>query len=91
MVHSSKVKTIFFKSCLRTIGINRLTGMNSIFPGDSVVKNLPAMQETQVQFLGWEDFLEKEMTTHFTILAWEIPGQEPDELQSMGCKRVGHY
>ena len=39
------------------------------FPGDSVVKDLPAMQETQVRFLGWEDLLEKEMTTHSNILA----------------------
>ena len=38
-----------------------------------MVKNLPAMQETQVQFLGWEDPLEKEMATQSNILAWEIP------------------
>ena len=37
------------------------------------VKNLPAMQETQVRSLGWEDPLEKEMATHFSILAWKIP------------------
>jgi len=42
------------------------------FPGGSGVKNLPAMQETQVQSLGWEDPLEKEMATHSNILAWEI-------------------
>ena len=40
-----------------------------------MVKNPPAMQETQVQFLGWEDPLEKGMATHSSILAWEIPGQ----------------
>ena len=40
------------------------------------VKNLPAMQETQVQFLGWEDPLEKEMATHSTILAWRISWTE---------------
>ena len=40
-----------------------------------LVKNPPAMQETQVQFLGWEDPLEKGMATHSSILAWEIPGQ----------------
>ena len=40
------------------------------------VKNLPAMQETQVQSLGWEDSLEKEMATHTSILAWKIPWTE---------------
>ena len=44
-----------------------------MFPGGSVVKNPPAMQETWVQSLGWEDPLEKEMTTHSSILAWRIP------------------
>ena len=45
------------------------------------------MQETWVQSLGWEDLLEKEMETHFSILAWKIPWmEEPSGLQSMGCK-----
>ena len=49
------------------------------------------MQETQVQFLGWEDPLEKEMATHSSILAWEIPRtEEPSSLQSMGFQRIGH-
>ena len=49
------------------------------------VKNLPAMQETWVQFLGWEDPPKKEMATHSSILAWEIPWtEEPGGLQSMG-------
>ena len=52
-----------------------------------MVKNLPAMQETWVQFLGWEDTLEEEVATHSTILAWT---EEPSELQSMGLQRVGH-
>ena len=43
------------------------------FPDGSVVKNLPAMQETQVRSLGWEDPLEEGMTTHSSILAWRIP------------------
>ena len=43
------------------------------FPGGSVVKNLPAMQETQFQSLGWEDPLEEGMTTHSSLLAWRIP------------------
>ena len=55
------------------------------------VKNLPAMQETQVQSLGWEDPLEKEMGTHSSILAWKIPWtEEPGRLQSTGLQRVGH-
>ena len=56
-----------------------------------IVKNLPAMQETQVRSLGWEDPLEKGMATHSSILAWEIPWtEEPGRLQSMGLQRVGH-
>ena len=53
------------------------------------VKNPPAMQETWVRFLGWEDSLEKEMATHSSILAWRIPRtEEPGRLQ--GVTRVGH-
>ena len=49
------------------------------------VKRLPAVQETQVQSLGWEDTLEKEMATHSSTLAWKIPWtEEPCGLQSMG-------
>ena len=55
------------------------------------VKNLPAVQETQVRFLGREDPLEKEMAIHSNILAWKIPwAEEPDRLQFMGLQRVGH-
>ena len=55
------------------------------------VKNLPAVQETQVQSLGWEDPLEKEMTIHSSILAWRILWtEEPGGLQSMGSQRVRH-
>ena len=54
-----------------------------------MLKNLPAMQETQFQSLGQEDTLEKEMATHATILAWGIPWtEEPGGLQSMGSQRV---
>ena len=54
-------------------------------------KNLPATQETQVQSLGWEDTLEKEMAIPSSILAWRIPwAEEPGGLQSMGSHRVGH-
>ena len=56
-------------------------------PGGSAVKDLPAMRETWVRSLSWEDPLEKEMTTHSSILAWEIPGtEEPGRLQSMGSR-----
>ena len=44
------------------------------FPGDSVVKNPPAKQETQVRSVGWQDPLEKEMATHSSMVAWRIPG-----------------
>ena len=55
------------------------------------VKYLPAMQETWVQSLDWEDLLEKEIATHSSILAWKIPWvEEPGELQSVGSQRVGH-
>ena len=55
------------------------------------VKSLPAVQETRVRFLGWEDPLEKEMATHSSILAWKIPWvEEFGRLQSMGSQRVGH-
>ena len=55
------------------------------------VKNLPAMQETQVQSLDWEDPLEKGMATHSSILAWRIPWtEELGGLQSMGSQRVRH-
>ena len=54
-------------------------------------KELPAMRETLVQFLGWEDPLEESMATHSSILAWEIPWtEEPGGLQSTGLQRVGH-
>ena len=56
-----------------------------------MVKNLPAMQETQVQTLGWEKPLEKEMATHSSILEWRIPWTEEPSggLQSMGSQKIG--
>ena len=55
-----------------------------------VVKNMPAMQETRVRFLGWEDSLEEGLATHPSILAWRIPWmEEPGGLQSMGSQRLG--
>ena len=54
-------------------------------------ENQPAMQETWVQSLSQEDPLEKELSTHSSILAWRIPQtEEPDGLQSVGLQRVGH-
>ena len=56
-----------------------------------MVKHLPAVQETQVQSLGWEDPQEKEMATYSSILAWKITWmEEPSRLQSMGSLRVRH-
>ena len=56
-----------------------------------MVKNPPAMQEIQVQSLGWEDALEKGMVTAFSILAWRIPRtEETGRLQPMGLIRVRH-
>ena len=61
------------------------------FPSGSVVKKLPAKQETTVQSLSQEDPLEKEMATHSSILAWKIPWtEEPGELQSTESQRVRH-
>ena len=58
------------------------------FLGGSVVKNWPAMQETQVQSLGQEDFLEKEWATCYNSLAWEILWtEEPGRLQSTGLQK----
>ena len=55
------------------------------------VKNVPAMQETGVRSLGWEDPLEKEMATHSSILAWKIPWtEETAGLQSMASQRIGY-
>ena len=57
------------------------------FLAAQMVKNLPALRETRVGSVGWEDPLEKGMATHSNILAWEIPWtEEPGELQSMGSK-----
>ena len=61
------------------------------FPGGSEVKNPPAMQETQVRSLGWEDPLQEGMATYSSILPWRIPWtQEPGKLQTIGSQRVKH-
>ena len=59
--------------------------------GASLVKHMPAMQETLVRFLGWEDPLEKEMATHSSTLVWKIPWtEEPGGLPSMGSHGAGN-
>ena len=56
-----------------------------------MIKNLPAIQETQVPSLGWEDPLQKGMVIHSSILAWRIPWtEEPGGLQSVGLQKVRH-
>ena len=73
----------------QTCFISLLSSRNSLVA--QMVKRLPAMPETHVQSLGWEDPLEKEMATHSSTLAWKIPWTvEPGRLQSMGSQRVGH-
>jgi len=65
--------------------------MNWAAPIAQRVKRLPAMHETWVRSLGWEDPLEKEMATHSSILAWRIPRmEEHGRLQSTRSQRVGH-
>ena len=61
------------------------------FPSSSVVKNLPAMQETRVRSLGWEGPLEEGMATHSSMLAWRIPWtEESGGLQYIGLHSIGH-
>ena len=75
-------------SCFVFLG---LTAYLSYLLMVQTVKNLPAMRETWVRSLGWEDPLEKEMAVHSSSLAWKTPwAEEPGRLQSMGSLRVGH-
>ena len=79
-----QIEVIKHENCLQydNIRVSLMTQM---------LKNLPAMQETWVQSLGQEDFLEEGMATHSSILAWRIPWtEEPGGLQSMGSQSVGH-
>ena len=78
--HASKVM-------LKTLQANLNSTWTSLLA--QTVKHLPTVWETQVQSLGWEDLLEKEMATHSSILAWKIPWmEEPGRLQSMGSKEL---
>ena len=68
--------------------LNHLVGTSLVA---QMVKHLSTMQETQVQSLGWEDPLGKEMAIHSSTIAWKIPWtEEPGRLQSTGSQRVGH-
>ena len=69
----------------------KIFGASLVAQNSLVVKNLPAMWETEIQSLGWENLLKKGMTTYSSILAWRIPWtEEPGGLQSMGSQRVRH-
>ena len=77
--------------CIRMSAICKCHSLHSASLVGSAVKNLPAMQETWVPSLGWEDLLEKETATDSSTLVWRIPWtEEPGRLQSMGSQRVGH-
>ena len=82
-----------FRLCIRSsfLWLKELTCILNTSLVAQMVKNPPAMQETQVWSLGWEDPLEKGVATHCSILAWRIPRtEEPGGLQSGGWKRVRH-
>ena len=87
MVKSFPVKPDLNNTAIHYILVLSIQG----FPVAQMVKNLPAIQETLVQSLGWVDPLEKETTNHSSTLAWEIPWTEnPRRLQSMELQRVRH-
>ena len=70
--------------------ISHLTSFRASMVAQTV-KNLPVMQQTQVQSLGWEDPLDEGLATHSSILVWRIPWtEEPGGLQFMGLQRVRH-
>ena len=78
-----------FLCCANCFTLNSWENQTSLMA--QMVKRLPTMWEIWVQYLGWEDLLEKEMATHSSILAWKIPWmEEPGRLQSMGSQRVRH-
>ena len=91
-IYTSHTEGYHMQLFLARYHIQRLSG--SMFGASLVpqtVKRLPARRRTRLRFLGREDPLEKEMAIHSSTLAWKIPWmEEPDRLQSMGSKRVGH-
>ena len=83
-------KTLLARLSQRDYGAGLLMSIRASLVAQRL-KRLPAMQETWVRSLGWEDPLEKEMATHSSMLAWRIPWmEEPGGLQSTGSQRVGH-
>ena len=90
VTHSNgKVDTVVKGSCKHNQGLNSVDLKTLALA--QMIKNLPAVWETWVPSLGWEDSLEKGMATHSSTLAWRIPWtEEPGGLQSMGSQRVGH-
>ena len=77
--------------CLRLLPLWKTDYVKEVSLVAQTVKNLPAMQETWVRSLGWEDPLQEGMATHSSILAWRIPGtEEPSGLPFMGSHRVRH-
>ena len=85
-IKSATVSTVSPSICHLKLAVSFLGQILEIYLVAQVVKNLPAMQETWVQSLGWEDPLEKEKATHSRILAWRIP----QTMGSMGSQRVRH-
>ena len=85
------LKQIYNKSFREQTGLSVVTSMEGASLVAQKVKNVPEMQETQVQSMGWTDSLEKEMATHSSIFTWEISWtEEPGRLQSMASQRAGH-
>ena len=85
------MKILKIKIKLAIEGRNLVKGKKRISLVVQTVKSLPAMQETWVPSLGQEDPLQKEIATHYSTLAWEIPWmEEGSRLQSMGLLRVGY-
>ena len=87
-----EIKQAFSEKYQKLISLPNLDKAQKLsFSGGSDGKGLPTMWKTRVQSLGQEDLLEKEMATHFSILAWKIPWmEEPGRLQSVGSWRVRH-
>ena len=84
---------LFLAVCRLHIAVDFLAAEHGLWASQVAqwVKNLPAMQKTQVQSLGWEDPLEKGTATHFSILAWRIPQtEEPGRLRFTGSEGVGY-
>ena len=85
-----KLKCLYSTRCSIKPNMSSFRGWHGASQMAQSVKNLPAVQETWVQSLGWEDPLEEGTATHFSILAWRIPWtQEPNGWQFIGSQRIG--